>query len=400
MPLWDFDKPLMKRSLTSRQHSAAPGRYSDAGLAATARGIFHRLVIGRNGTRPVKRGMLPIPRYRGLLSAGAMVLMCMTGVAAEPEISVLPAVEIRFPTEPGEFYRIQVRRDSGWVDAGVAITGTGTPYSGLHEAGEYRVVSPEEEWVLVWADEFDGDGLDYTKWEKEENNYGGGNNERQAYRTDQKYCFVKDGCLNIAVYRDPHTTSDGKTQPYSSARIRTQKRGDWKYGRFEVRARMPDGQGIWPAIWMLPTESKYGTWAAGGEIDILESRGSAVEETTGALHFGGRWPDNTYLAHAYSFPDMNAAAGFHTYLLEWSADEIKWYVDGTLCRTRTKDEWYSESAKDNPRAPFDQPFHMIINVAVDGRFFEKTDQKADLLPTDAFPQTLQVDYVRVYQWAD
>lgn len=336
-----------------------------------------------------------------VLAQCAGLVMLLTAVAcAETELSVSPAVAVRYSTEPGKYYQLQVKRDGGWQNVDFAVPGTGKSIERLYPAGEYRVISPSNEWVMVWADEFDGDELDYSKWEKEENNYGGGNNERQAYRTDPKYCFVKDGVLNLAVYRDPHTTSDGKTQPYSSARIRTQKRGEWKYGRFEVRAKMPKGQGIWPAVWMLPTESKYGGWAAGGEIDILESRGSAVHETTGAIHFGGAWPRQTYLSHRYTFPERDAAEEFHVYTLEWTADQIKWYVDGKLCRTRNKDEWFSEAARTNPHAPFDQPFHLIINVAVDGRFFENTEQRADLLPPDAFPQILQVDYVRVYQWAE
>lgn len=336
--------------------------------------------------------------YLLLLIACLLATLTPT-TAAEPELSVSEAVAVSYATVPGRFYQLQVKDGDQWTNAGLAVPGTGKWVKGFFPAGEYRVVAPSEEWVMVWADEFDGNDLDYTKWEKEENNYGGGNFERQAYRTDPKYCVVDEGLLNIAVYRDAHTTSDGKTQPYSSARLRTLKRGDWKYGRFEVRAKMPNGQGIWPAIWMLATESKYGGWAACGEIDILESRGSAVHETTGALHFGGGWPNNTYVAHSYEFPKEDAAEAFHVYTLEWNADEIKWFVDGKLCQTRTKDEWFSEAAKEDANAPFDQPFHMIINVAVDGRFFEKTDQRADLLPEDAFPQRLQVDYVRVYQWA-
>jgi beta-glucanase (GH16 family) len=321
-------------------------------------------------------------------------------LAADPELAIKPAVELSWQTEPEHFYQLQARQNGQWQDAGYAVPCTGKPVSGRYPAGEYRIITPSQQWVQVWGDEFDGPDLDYSKWEKEENNYGGGNFERQAYRTDSKYCVVKDGLLNINVYRDPHTTSDGKTQPYSSARIRTQKRGEWKFGRFEIRAKMPSGEGIWPAVWMLPTESKYGGWAAGGEIDIIESRGSAVHETTGALHFGGPWPRNTYLAHAYTFPQKNAAEDFHIYTLEWNRDEIKWLVDGELCKKRTKDEWFSEAAKQNPSAPYDQPFHLILNVAVDGRFFEKTKQRADNLPATAFPQTLQVDYIRVYQWAE
>lgn len=342
---------------------------------------------------------LPIPPpFLNLLYT--LPIFLLTLAKAEPELSIEPAVAVQFPTEAGKLYQLQVKEGEEWKDVGFAQRGSGEPISALHQAGTYRVVQPTNKWVRVWADEFDGKKLDYSKWAKEENNYGGGNNERQAYRMESKYCFVNEGLLHISVYREPHTTSDGKTQPYSSARIRSRKRGDWQYGRFEVRAKMPSGQGIWPAVWMLPTDSKYGGWAACGEIDIIESRGSAVHETTGALHFGGAWPRNTYLSHSYKFPGRNAAEDFHTYVLEWTEDEIKWFVDGELCQTRTKDEWFSENAKDNPRAPYDQPFHLIVNVAVDGGFFDNTNQKADLLAPDAFPQTLLIDYIRVYQWAD
>lgn len=317
----------------------------------------------------------------------------------EQSLSIQPAVELVYETQRGSYYQLQIKKNGNWENRGYALLGKGQRVRTLHAAGEYRVVKPSQKWVQVWGDEFNGDQLDFSKWEKEVNNYGGGNNEAQAYRNEAKYCSVSNGLLHINVYRDAHTTSDGKTQPYSSARIRSLKRGDWKYGRFEIYAKMPSGQGIWPAVWMLPTDSKYGGWASGGEIDIIESRGSKVEETTGALHFGGQWPRNTYLSHRYQFPKKNAAEDFHLYTLEWSEDEIKWLVDGKLCKTRSKEEWFSEAAKKNPRAPYDQLFHLLINVAVDGNFFKGSDQRADKLPVNAFPQTLLVDYVRVYQWA-
>ncbi|NNJ25256.1 glycoside hydrolase family 16 protein [Alienimonas chondri] len=335
-----------------------------------------------------------------MLPFAPLLLAVAFAPADPPTLDTFSAAGVAFPTEPGRLYQLQRRIDvkggDEYEDVDVAIRGTGERVVRFLPAGDYRLVRPTG-WALVWRDEFNGEQLDLTKWGKEVDNYGGGNNERQAYLPDDKYAFVKDGALNIAVYRDPHTTSDGKTQPYSSARLRTRGRGEWKFGKIEVRAKMPDGQGIWPAIWMLPTESPYGGWAAGGEIDIIESRGSAVQETTGALHFGGAWPRNAYVAHSYPFPDKNAAEAFHTYTVEWDADAIRWFVDGTLAQTRTKDEWFSEAARENPSAPFDQPFHLLINVAVDGRFFEKVDQQADRLPPDAFPQTLLVDYVRVYQ---
>ena len=316
-----------------------------------------------------------------------------------PEVSVAAAAAVSFPTEAGGLYQLQRKTAGGWEDAGLAVRGTGGAVTGYHPAGAYRVVRPEG-WALVWRDEFDGDSLDLTKWEREENNYGGGNFERQAYRADDKYSFVEGGNLHVAVYRDAHTTPDGKSQPYSSARLRTRGRADFRFGRFEVRAKMPAGQGIWPAVWLLPTDSPYGGWAAGGEIDLLESRGSAVEETTGALHFGGGWPRNEFLAHAYRFPDENAAEAFHVYAIEWDAEAITWSVDGESVQTRMRDEWFTEAAPGNPSAPFDAAFHLIVNVAVDGRFFEHVDQRADRLPAAAFPQTLLVDYVRVYQRAE
>ncbi len=337
---------------------------------------------------------------RFFFSSALLVLLFSDVCFCETPLTVSPAVEVSYATQLGSFYQLQVMRDGVWENMGPAVPGTAAAHKGFFPSGEYRVIKPTNTWVLVWADEFDGSDLDYTKWEKEENNYGGGNNERQAYRTDSKYCIVQNGSLQLSVYRDAHTTSDGKTQPYSSARLRTRKRGDWTYGRFEIRARMPKGQGIWPAVWLLPTDSPYGGWASGGEIDVIESRGSAVHETTGAIHFGGPWPRNTHLAHAYRFPNKNAAEDFHLYALEWNANEISWYVDGDLCQKRTKDEWFSEAARTNSSAPFDQPFHLIVNVAVDGRFFENTDQRADGLPDSAFPQTLEIDFIRVYQWAE
>ena len=319
---------------------------------------------------------------------------------SEPSLKTSPAVQLSFETEPGVLHQLQRKTGDRWINVATAILGNGEPWMSLQPAGDYRLHTHKGEWALVWADEFEGNTIDFAKWSREENNYGGGNFERQAYRTDPRYSFVKDGNLNIAVYREAHTTTDGKTQPYSSARLRTLNRGDWQFGRFEIRAKMPNGEGIWPAIWMMPTNSPYGTWAASGEIDIVESRGSKVRETLGALHFGGKWPNNVHLDHTYRFPGKDASEDFHVYALEWNGSEISWFVDGVKWKTRKNSEWHSTAAPGNPSAPYDHHFHLILNVAVDGRFFEKEDQKADRLPAGAFPQVMQVDYVRVYQWAE
>lgn len=323
-------------------------------------------------------------------------------------VEVSPSSLLTIKTQKGLYYQLEQKKgaDAGWSAIGSPILGSGTDIEqhlkATSEPGQisYRLRKLTQQWVMVWYDEFNGQKLDPAKWARLENSYGGGNYERQFYSTDKKYCHTKDGKLNISVYRDPHTTVDGKTQPYSSAKIRTLHRAQWKYGRFEVRAKMPSGQGIWPAVWMLPSQSPYGGWASSGEIDIIESRGSEIDKTTGALHFGGEWPKNTYLAGAYSFPEKNAAEDFHIYTLEWNKDQISWKVDGVEYQTIKKEQWHSQKAPNNSSAPFDQAFHLIVNVAVDGRFFDGTKQNSELLPDSAFPQTLQVDYIRIYQWAE
>ena len=341
--------------------------------------------------------------FAGIL-AWAGLTVCTHG---QTNLTLQPAGMLKFDTEEGVFYQLEKKKpgDKQWHSVSAPLKGCGKTIThfvseGPEQKNSYRLRELSKQWVMVWHDEFSGARLDSSKWAREENGYGGGNNERQFYSTHRKYCHTSDGKLRISVYRDSHTTVDGKTQPYSSARIRTLHRAQWKYGRFEIRAKMPDGQGIWPAAWLLPSDSAYGGWASSGEIDIIESRGSQVNKTTGAIHFGGAWPRNTYLAGEYDFPGKNAAEDFHTYVLEWNKDRISWSVDGVVYQTIHKEQWHSEKAPDNPSAPFDQPFHLILNVAVDGRFFNNTGQRADLLADDDFPQTMLVDYIRVYQWAD
>ncbi|MCC6880737.1 MAG: glycoside hydrolase family 16 protein [Verrucomicrobiales bacterium] len=355
------------------------------------------------GTVPLVSIVLP-----GLMAAH---WGCLPGAFGQevitPQVSATPT--IHFPAKAGEFCQVERSDSAGpWIPVGMPVKGTGAPVTILDPSpsapsdavkAEYRIRLLRDQWVQVWADEFDGVRLDPAKWSKEENGYGGGNNERQYYSTDPKFCQVSNGTLKISLHREPHTTSDGKTQPYSSARIRTLERGDWQYGRIEVRAKVPGGEGIWPAVWMLSSENRYGGWASSGEIDILESRGNRVGETLGTLHFGGPWPNNRHKGETYLFPGKNAAEDFHTYAVIWKEDEIQWEIDGKVWQTQRKESWDSAKAPDNPRAPFDQPFHLIINLAADGGFFAGTGQDSSHLPDSAFPQVLEIDHVRVSQWA-
>lgn len=243
-------------------------------------------------------------------------------------------------------------------------------------------------WRLVWADEFDGAELDRSKWEFEVNAWGGGNEELQYYTDRPANAHVGGGCLHLVARRECFTGPEG-TREYTSARLRTRQRGDWLYGRFEVRARLPIGQGLWPAIWMLPTDNAYGGWAASGEIDIMELVGHRPDEVLGTLHYGGAWPHNVHTGETYRLPEGEGtfADRFHDFAIEWEPGEIRWYVDGR--HTQTQRVWRTEGAS-HP-APFDQRFHLLLNVAIGGKLPGNPDAST------VFPQVMSVDHVRVYQ---
>ena len=244
---------------------------------------------------------------------------------------------------------------------------------------------------LVWSDEFDGTEVDTTKWSLQRGDGsevnlppGWGNNEQQWY-TDQN-ATVDDGFLTITAREE--TVEPGYN--FTSARLRTFRKGDWKYGRMEMRAKMPLGKGLWPAFWMLSTNREYGGWAASGEIDIVEYLGSDPEEIFGTIHYGGEWPNNTLSGTPYRLPEGGFDEDFHVFAIEWEEGEIRWYVDDIHYSTRT--DWYSTAAPFP--APFDTKFHLLLNVAVGGDLPGAPDSNTQ------FPQELVVDYVRVYKEAE
>jgi beta-glucanase (GH16 family) len=245
---------------------------------------------------------------------------------------------------------------------------------------------PDSVYVLVWSDEFNGSDIDPNKWEHEVNADGGGNNELQYYTDRSLNSWIEDTVLVIQALKENYT-GPGGTREYTSARLRTKYKGDWKYGKFEIRAKLPYGKGLWPAIWLLPTDWLYGGWAASGEIDIMELIGSEPAKVYGTLHYGGAYPANVHSGISYSLSEGTFASDYHIFTLEWEPTQIRWYVDGLLYQTQT--EWYSEGY-DYP-APFDQCFHLLLNVAVGGNWPGNPDE------TTLFPQRMEVDYVRIYQ---
>jgi beta-glucanase (GH16 family) len=252
------------------------------------------------------------------------------------------------------------------------------------DALDSETVVPE--WEEVWSDEFDGPRLDYTRWEIEVNAFGGGNQELQLYTDRSENVRVENGHLIIEARHD-HPSILGTSREFSSGRIRSKRRGDWTFGRFEVRAKLPGGQGVWPAIWMMPSDDLYGTWAASGEIDIMEFKGQEPNVVWGTLHYGGPWPKNVHSGSTWKLPTGNFTDDFHTFALEWEPGAIRWYVDDTLWQTQTK--W--ESTGGPYPAPFDKPMHLILNIAVGGGFVGPVGAST------MFPAQLQVDAVRVLQ---
>lgn len=244
----------------------------------------------------------------------------------------------------------------------------------------------QPQWQLVWSDEFDNKQLDYSKWGVAFDALGGGNNELQFYTDRAKNVRVADGHLVLEAHADDFNGM-GTTRKYSSAKIRSKHRGDWTYGRFEVRAKMPLGKGMWPAIWMLPTDDAYGGWALSGEIDIVEYKGDEANKVIGTLHYGDVWPKNEFHGDGYTLAKGTFADGFHVFALEWEKGEMRWSVDGKLYQTQKK--WRTAAAPFP--APFDQRFHLILNLAVGGRWSGNPDAKT------AFPNRMLVDWVRVYQ---
>ena len=271
----------------------------------------------------------------------------------------------------------------------------------------------KSKWRLVWNDEFDGDSVDTTKWDFDLGNgffdykthrwiEGWGNEELQYYTKDPDNVSVRDSQLYIRALKEPlHGCG------YTSARLKTRRRDGTplftkRYGRFEIRARVPWGKGLWPALWMLPQDDVYGTWAASGEIDLMEIVGEKPHEVLGSIHFGATFPKRSLVTHVHRLANESTVADFHVYAVEWEPGEIRWSIDGEIWARQ--DFWWSCSRKRGGKgveaasaadlnpwpAPFDQPFYILMNVAVGGNF--------PGVPNAAtrFPAELVVDYVRVY----
>lgn len=241
-------------------------------------------------------------------------------------------------------------------------------------------------WKLVWSDEFEGAAINTNHWKFEIGNHGGwGNNELEYYTGGPENAWVQDGFLHIAARRE---SINGFA--YTSARMKSEGLFSQEYGRFEFRARFPRGRGYWPAIWLMPQDSAYGGWPACGEIDVVENKGEYPAVVQGTIHYAGRDGGHLQSTDIYTFAPGDGADKFHTYTLDWTTNSISWAVDHQVYETQTN---WSTAGAPYP-APFDQPFYIIMNLAVGGIYGGDPDTNT------VFPGEMEVDYVRVYAHTD
>ena len=245
------------------------------------------------------------------------------------------------------------------------------------------------DWVLVWSDEFDGpngSSIDSSKWAVETGGKGWGNKELQYYTDRRANVSVHDGNLAIKAVAEEYIGPDGVTGNYTSGRVKTLGKFSQTYGRFEARIKIPYGQGMRPAFWMLGDEFAKGGWPACGEIDIMENIGKEPAIVHGSIH-GPGYIGETGIEAPYELPTpQRFADAFHIFAVEWDPDSVSFYVDHDLYVRRTRADLQA-----GWKWVFDKPFFLILNLAVGGDWPGNPDA------TTVFPQTMLVDYVRVYQ---
>jgi beta-glucanase (GH16 family) len=244
-------------------------------------------------------------------------------------------------------------------------------------------------WHLVWSDEFNGpnkSAIDSTKWTAEVGGGGWGNNELEYYTARLDNANHSDGSLVIKAIKEKYRGADNVSRDYTSARLITKNKFSTTYGRFEARIKLPYGQGIWPAFWLLGNDIDVVRWPRCGEIDIMENIGKEPSIIHGTIH-GPDYSGTRGISSSYSLKNnQRFADSFHTFAVEWEPNVIRFYCDGFLYSTRTP--------ADLPAGTtwvFDKPFFILLNLAVGGNWPGSPDE------TTVFPQTMLVDYVRVYE---
>lgn len=247
----------------------------------------------------------------------------------------------------------------------------------------------DDDYKLVFSDEFDGDSLNEEYWSYQEGTgseyglYGWGNQEAQSYKKEN--VTIKDGTLIITAKKE---NADGKS--YTSGRIRSYNKVFKTYGRLDARMSLPSYSGLWPAFWLLPNNSTYGNWPNSGEIDIMEARGRINDEVSAAVHMANQYNQHTYQTQRYSLSDGDNISDYHIYSLIWEKNDLTFLVDDVVfmhLKQKTLTNY-----EGNEGQPFDTDFYILFNLAVGGSFDNY------IMPSDySLPASMKVDYIRWYQ---
>ena len=248
--------------------------------------------------------------------------------------------------------------------------------------GDLPTKEAKQKWKLAWQDEFNYEGLpDSTKWNYDIGGNGWGNDELQYYSSNRKQNgYVSEGYLYIQALKENYLNN-----PYTSARLVTKGKKEFMYGKFEIRAKIPKGKGVWPAFWMLSAKEPR-TWPDDGEIDIMENVGYTPGEITGAAHVKKNKIGTETLSIVNETIIPNASEAFHVYSLIWTPDRLEWFVDDKLFH------FYDKAGKAEWQWPFNENFYLLLNVAVGGSWGGRKG-----VDDAIFPQAMLVDYVRVYK---
>ena len=260
----------------------------------------------------------------------------------------------------------------------------------LVDCGQSQTASPSSgsQWTLVWSDEFsgpNGSAPNSSKWSIETGGHGWGNHELEYYTSRLQNAQIQNGSLVITALKETYTGSDGIRRNYTSARMKTAGKFEQQYGRFESSIKIPYGQGMWPAFWMLGNDIGTVKWPACGEIDIMENIGKEPAIVHGTIH-GLGYSAMAAIGSPFSLASGRFADDYHLYAAEWEPNVIRFYVDSNLYATRTP--------ADLPKGTkwvYDHPFFMVLNLAVGADWPGPPDN------TTVFPQAMLVDYVRVYK---
>jgi len=268
-----------------------------------------------------------------------------------------------------------------------SISGTGKATGTIQNYGTYLPVdgtgyagaTSYPGMTLAWSDEFTANYINSNNWSYDTGGSGWGNNELEYYTNSSKNAYTTGGYLVIEARKETMVTNN-----YTSARMISKDKKTFTYGRIDFRAKLPKGQGIWPALWMLGNNIGTTPWPACGEIDIMELLGHEPQKTYGTIHWGAAGGASTHIGGNYSLPSLTFNDKFHLFSLKWEADKMTFLIDDVVYFTANKSQV-------NGDYPFDKPFFFIMNVAVGGGWPGNPDA------TTVFPQRMIVDYVRVFQ---